>query len=155
MSRDDKDKPSTLCGNGSLFGVLVEINKAMIDIATILRASPNVQTATRGCDVREYHDFMQPKHKVQAFEAYVEAQARDGQMFVWAFELWKTAAGWNIHRSISKGEAGGAQVATSFRDLDFKKLHEFAANTASIIAELVDSAKTFDFPGQPDLRRQP
>jgi hypothetical protein len=135
-------------GSGAaLLVVLSEINSHLIEIRKILESNPLVSAAKRSCDVRPYSDFM-TEEKVHYFESYVEATTHTGRAFNWSLDIALTSLGWRFQRRVAEQTTDGEQVSIDFEDVMFRSLEDLAENYLRLIAEFVESAKSFDFGSQ-------
>lgn len=131
--------------NRALIVLLAETTDGMMALWKTLHSNPMVTNATRGCDVRKYRHPMTDEEDVYAFEAYVEAETRDGETYCWWLDITLGSSGWELHRDLSKQSRDGADTVREFEDCKFGSFDELTAKHADLVAELVKSADNFDF----------
>jgi hypothetical protein len=126
----------------SLFTFLGKINECMIAIRAALGSNAAVCTATRGCDIRKYKDFMQEEEEY-TFESYVEAETINDDLIGWFLDIRLTSSGWRYHTHIGKHTKDGEQVLDEFSDLSFQSVGDLTNNALVLTNEFVMSAINF------------
>jgi hypothetical protein len=130
--------------NRALLVLLSEINSHLITIRRILESNPLVATSTRGCDIRLYRDFM-TEEEVHGFESYVEATTHTGRVFNWSLDIGLTSLGWGFQRRVAEQTIDGERLKIDFEDVTFGNFDDLAEKCLPLMAEFVESAKSFDF----------
>jgi hypothetical protein len=126
-----------------LMALLARVNDEMIVIANELRTKPAVSEARRGCDLREYRDAFRFDDKAfYAFEAYVEADTRDGYVVSWLVDVNWTPSGWEFQRAICRNRD---DLTTTFPVVRSDSFSEFASKVADPLNEFVESARSHQF----------
>ena len=131
--------------DGALMVLLGETNVGMSALWRTLHHNPMVADATRRCDVRKYRRPMTDDEDVYTFEAYVEAETRDGEIFCWWLDITWGSSGWELQRDVSKQLKDGEDTVIEFEDRKFGNFDGLAAAHAALLAEFVKSAENFDF----------
>lgn len=129
----------------ALIVLLAETTESMMTLWEILHSNPAVANATRGCDVRRYLRSMTDEGNVYTFEAYVEAETRDGETFCWFLDITRGSSGWELRRNVWKQSKDGPDDVRDFEDCKFESFDELAARHAALMTEFVKSADNFDF----------
>jgi hypothetical protein len=136
---------TSLCDARSLFMMLAEINEKMIDIRRALHENPAVRTATRGCDIRVFRDPMQPEEEKPDFESYVEVETQGGDVLWWRLTPAATSTRWQLHGVVGKPGSHGEDAICTFGDVVSEDLSDVGERARSLVGELADSARTFNF----------
>jgi hypothetical protein len=135
--------------------LLATINDRTKEIYWILRRNSAIAEVTQDCDLLRSNDFMSGEERY-CLEVYVDATARSGESFCWHVDVTQRSSGWALDRSIST-PVGQRNVDAGFEDVTFDTFDELAANCSSLMDELVESARTFDFdnPYKSTLEKSP
>jgi hypothetical protein len=133
------------CDSKLLFMTLAEINEEMIDISRTLGANRMVRNATSGCDIRMLPDPMQSDEEQAVFESYVEVETQNGQTLWWRLDPSATSTVWKIYRVVGKAGTLGEEVMTRFEEVVFERFSDLRERFSSLVSELADSAKMFNF----------
>jgi hypothetical protein len=85
------------------------------------------------------------EEQVYCFETYVDVTTHAGTAFNWSLDIWLTPQGWKFRRSVGEQTIDGEQPRIDFDDQIFGSFDDLAKNYSSLMAEFVESAKSFDF----------
>jgi len=127
-----------------LIATFAAVTTGMMTLHGELSSNAAITSARRGCDVRQYRDFMTEKAKY-CFESYVEADTLSGETFVWLFDITVLSTRWSIHRAIAKQVAEGQDVIQAFDEATFQSTDQLVDGFPALAAEFFDSAKTIKF----------
>jgi hypothetical protein len=127
----------------AILEVFATIRDRAKEIFWILNENAAVAGVTSGCDIGRSSDFMtgRPEH---FFDIYVEATTRSDESFCWHVTVVLTTNGWELDRSIST-PSGQRNVEVKFEEVAFERFDDLAASHSTLIDELVESARAFDF----------
>lgn len=124
--------------NAHLLQLLGEINAIMIETANIIRTASSVLQVVRACDIRNYEES-------SVFEAFVEAETKNGPAYCWWFEVRFSDGNWVVNRSIHKTTAAGQDVVKECPDQTFRTMGELNETISNLATRFFSTARAFDF----------
>ena len=143
MSSADSDVAQ---GAELLMAILAGVSEEMNDLVIELRERPGVVETRRGSDLRKYRDEFRFEDKpYDHFGAYVEADTNDGNVLCWFVTINNTPSGWELERIVSRNSDAGYDAVTEFETLTSDSFSEFAGKVPSLVKELAESARRFQF----------
>jgi hypothetical protein len=128
-----------------LMALLAGVNSQMITIAEEMRKKSVVINANRGCDLREYRSAFRFDDKAfYAFEAYVEADTREGSLVCWLVDINWTPGGWELHRTMHiRRDRESEDVIETFPTLSSQNFTEFASGVRDAMHGFVESVRSY------------
>jgi hypothetical protein len=121
----------------------------MLDIHKILSSRPTIAKVTHTCDVRRYPGLGGIESPEWfAFEVYVEAETKAGDLFCWSLDLSLRSETWTLSRDIAKQEQY-QQSLSDFGSVAYESFRELRDGYPPLMSEFVRSAENFAFPPLP------
>lgn len=126
--------------------LFASINRSMLEIYKILSSKPAVDKVTHTCDVRRYPGRGGAESPEWfAFEVYVEAETKAGDLFCWSLDLSLRSDKWTLSRDVAKQEQY-QQSLSDFGRVTYGSFSELLDGYAPSMSEFVRSAENFTFP---------
>jgi hypothetical protein len=126
-----------------LMALLADVSDQALVMVDELRTKPGVKNASRGCDVRKISDDSRFGGRTYyGFEAYIEAELKDGSVLCWLVDINCTPSGWEMTRAVRLTRSSGQEVSR-FPAVRAASFAEFAGKVTDAMAELVRAARSY------------
>ena len=123
--------------------LFASVNGYMSEIRKILSSNSAVANLTSECNVSRYPGAEWARPDCFSFEAYVDAETKDGDGFRWSFDLSLESGKWTLSRDIERKGKYGPETFRDFESVTYQSFGELRDGYAALMSEFVRSAENF------------
>ena len=88
---------------------------------------------------------MNPDIEQAFFDTYVEVETERAEEFWWSVEIWLRLDSWTLDREVSRPGTDGPIEVITFEEVAFERFSDLAERLPSLVDELFETARTFNF----------